>query len=496
MHAISGTMLRDLLVCERRLGLDLHADPSLRDTTSPFVRMLWADGLAHEEQVLEAMIDRDMVDLRGLPRSERERGTIAAIAGASSAIMGAVITHADLIGMPDLLLRIDGGYMALDVKGGSATAGPGDAYKEEYLVQVAHYAFILERSGLGRGDVAGIIDRQRRRIDYDLALPFGRDRLDGAARHARALEAARAIRDGAATRGAISAQCGLCDWRSLCARELRQADDLTRVAGLGRALRPAIETIAPNVAALARVPPPPSGAPTGLPGVGSERLARFIDRARLLADPAAGPILREPLGLPDAGHVVDFDVEADPVRGLVYLHGFWHEGGHEGVDGFVHFFAETPDQAGERDAFARAIEHFRRHRDAHWFHYSAYERTAYMGLARRHPDVCGEDEIRAIFEPSRCTDLYAVISRRTDWPLSSYSIKAVAKACGFAWDDPTPGGAASIEWYDRYVRTGDAALRERIVAYNRDDVRASAHVRAALAELERTGRIGRFRRPS
>ena len=73
MHAISGTMLRDLLVCERRLGLDLHADPSLRDTTSPFVRMLWADGLAHEEQVLEAMIDRDMVDLRGLPRSERAR---------------------------------------------------------------------------------------------------------------------------------------------------------------------------------------------------------------------------------------------------------------------------------------------------------------------------------------------------------------------------------------------------------------------------------------
>lgn len=492
-RAISGTMLRDLLVCERRLGLDLHGDQAARDATSPFVRMLWANGLAHEADVLAGMIP-GAVDLRGLTREERETGTLAAIADGADAILGSVIAHDDLVGMPDALVRTPTGHMAADVKAGAATEGPRDAYKKEYLAQVAHYAFILDRTGLGRGDAAAIIDADGVTVEYDLALPFGRDRLDGAARHLDLLSRARSIRDGAPTRGAMSATCSLCDWRTLCRREMTEADDVTRIAGLGRALRDGIETIAPTVAALALVPHPPSGAPTGIPGIGADRLARFIDRARLMADPAAGPVAREPLGLPTNRHAIDFDVEADPVRGLVYLHGFWHERAGPGSGEFVHFFAETADAAGERDAFAQAVDHFRRHRDGHWFHYSAYERTAYRGLQRRHPQVCGEDEIEAIFDSSRCTDLYDVIAKRTDWPLSSYSIKSIAKSCGFSWEDVDPSGAASVEWYDRYVQTGDPLLRERITIYNRDDVRASARVREALGELDRTGRIEGFRR--
>jgi predicted RecB family nuclease len=228
--------------------------------------------------------------------------------------------------------------------------------------------------------------------------------------------------------------------------------------------------------------------------VGADRLHRFVERARLIADPDAGPVAREPLGLTRPAHAIDFDVEADPLRGLIYLHGFWHV--IDGKGRFVHFFAETADEAGEREAFAQAIDHFRQHRNAHWFYYSAYERTAYRGLQRRHPGVCGEDEIELIFASERCTDIYAIIAKRTDWPLSSYGIKSIAKACGFEWEDVDPGGANSIEWYDRFVETGDGALRNRIVAYNRDDVIASQVVRDALEELETTGVIASFRRPA
>ncbi|RYF08694.1 MAG: TM0106 family RecB-like putative nuclease [Oxalobacteraceae bacterium] len=178
----------------------------------------------------------------------------------------------------------------------------------------------------------------------------------------------------------------------------------------------------------------------------------------------------------------------------MYLHGFWHV--IEGRGRFVHFFAETADEPGERDAFAQAIDHFREYSSAHWFHYSAYERTAYRALQRRHPGVCSEEDIDHIFAPERCTDVYAVIAKRTDWPLSSYGIKSIARACGFEWEDDDPGGANSIEWYDRFIETGDASLRARIVAYNRDDVIASQVVRDALAELEDTGTISAFQRPA
>lgn len=487
-------MLRDLLVCERRLGLDLHGDPLRRDDTSPFVKMLWANGSAHKNAILSTMA-ADAVDLRGASEEDRERGTCAAVAGRAPLILGAIVHDGDLIGAPDALALTERGYVAVDVRAGSALDGPDGAYKKEYLVQSAHHALLVAGLGWGPGDVAAIIDARSERFEYDLSRPIGRDRLDGTTRHLRLLEDARAVRDRRSeTRGAMSAMCSLCDWRTFCRSEMTQADDLTRIAGLGRALRDGIEPIAATVAELARLPRPAPDRATGVPGIGAERLARFIDRARLIADPAAGPVAREPLGLPDNPHAIDFDVEADPVRDIVYLHGFWHEEAGPGSGRFVHFFAETPDLEGERDAFAQAVAHFRRHRDAHWFHYSAYERTAYRALQRRHPEVCDEDEIEAIFHPSRCTDLYAIIARRTDWPLSSYSIKSIAKSCGFSWEDVDPSGAASVEWYDRYVRTRDEALRDRIVVYNRDDVRASARVREALGELDLTGRIDGFRR--
>ncbi len=411
-------MIRDLQLCERRVALGIHGDPAQRDPVSAFTRMLWREGLAHKDKVL-SLLGHGIVDLRDLTRQERESGTATAIGSKVPLILGSVLLHDDLIGMPDLLRRTPEGYLASDVKSGAALEGPKQNYKTDYLVQVAHYAHILQASGLGRGDVAGIVDRTGSETLYDLLLPLGRDRISGTVLHLSLLEHARRVRTNPAdTRGALSASCPMCEWKSFCRKELDAADDLTRIAGLGRSVRDPLEKVAGSVDALAKLDP---GSGLAIPGVGVDRLRRFIERASLLADPNAGPLVREPLGLPKPRHAIDFDVEADPLRGLVYLHGFWHVIDGEGR--FVHFFAETADEAGELQAFAAAIDHFRQHRAAHWFHYSAYERTAYRALQKRHPCVCSEDEIDLIFAVERCTDVYAIVAKRTDWPLSSYGIK-------------------------------------------------------------------------
>jgi predicted RecB family nuclease len=54
-----------------------------------------------------------------------------------------------------------------------------------------------------------------------------------------------------------------------------------------------------------------------------------------------------------------------------------------------------------------------------------------------------------------------------------YSLKTLAKHLGFAWRDTHPSGAASIEWFDRWVTTRDTAMRQRILDYNEDDCRAT-----------------------
>jgi hypothetical protein len=45
---------------------------------------------------------------------------------------------------------------------------------------------------------------------------------------------------------------------------------------------------------------------------------------------------------------------------------------------------------------------------------------------------------------------------------------------GKDWRDAHPSGAASIEWFDRWIKTGDPAIRQRILDYNEDDCRATA----------------------
>ncbi len=55
------------------------------------------------------------------------------------------------------------------------------------------------------------------------------------------------------TRGVVSAACGLCHWYTLCAAELKEADDPSLIAGVVRAVRDALLPYAPTVAALANL---------------------------------------------------------------------------------------------------------------------------------------------------------------------------------------------------------------------------------------------------
>ena len=80
-------------------------------------------------------------------------------------------------------------------------------------------------------------------------------------------------------------------------------------------------------------------------------------------------------------------------------------------------------------------------------------------------------------------DLYKVVREYTEWPCQNLSIKTLAVYCGFQWRDESPSGAASIEWYRRWLETGDPAIRARIADYNEDDCLATGVIVDALRAL-------------
>ena len=175
------------------------------------------------------------------------------------------------------------------------------------------------------------------------------------------------------------------------------------------------------------------------------------------------------------------------MRDICYLHGFIERrGGSNESERLISFFAEAPTPEAEARAFAGAVRYMQTVQPCTIYYYSKYERTIYRKLRQKYPHICTEAEIEALFDPdpTRSVDLYFdVVLKATEWPTRDFSLKTIAKYLGFAWRDTHPSGAASIEWFDRWIATGDPTIRQRIIDYNEDDCRGTRVLLDAIRRL-------------
>ena len=142
----------------------------------------------------------------------------------------------------------------------------------------------------------------------------------------------------------------------------------------------------------------------------------------------------------------------------------------------------------EQRVFARAWEYLRSSRNRVIYYYSPYERTIWRKLQQKYPNVMTETDMEDLFSPESAVDLYKDVVRvKTEWPTRDYSIKTLASYLGFQWRDTNPSGAASIEWYHRWVEGADTSVQQRILDYNEDDCRATRVLLDAIRELDVKG---------
>lgn len=267
---------------------------------------------------------------------------------------------------------------------------------------------------------------------------------------------------------AFSSPCKLCHWYSSCKKALVAAHDLTLIPSLGRSRRDALSPRIRTVQALAGADLAAIGK---VPGIGPDMLRRFQVRARLLCEPGAKPFLTEPTTFPDVKRELFFDVETDPMRDVCYLHGFLDRTRDAGAtERYVSFYADDASPTAEREAFSKALAYVRQSRPCAIYHYSAYEKTIWRKLQEKYPDVATAEDVNGVFEAEATVDLYLdIVAKKSEWPTNDYSIKTLAAYLGFSWRDPTPSGAASIEWYHRWLESKDQGVRKRILDYNEDD---------------------------
>lgn len=481
---ITASMLYDLVACPHRVSMDLFGDPGERDKVSPFVQLLWERGAAHEREVV-CGIREPFTDLSRYAGAEKEKRTLEAMDNGAPLIYGGRISADDLLGNPDLLRKDGNGYIAGDIKSGAGEEGGGGEEddgkpKKHYAAQLALYTDILMRIGRSAGRRGFIWDIHGDEVPYDFTTLHGaknpRTLWDD---YQECLKETRSIVSGAVkTDPAYSTGiCKNCVWYTACVKNLEALGDLTLIPELGRSRRDAMighvgsipELAASNTASFI------NGKKTVFPGIGPPTLDKFHARAKLLVTPNAKPYLRAVVTLPVTDRELFFDIEVDPMRDICYLHGFVERlSGDNASERFVAFFIDEPTPEAEQRAFANALAYMQAARPCSIYYYSKYERTIYRKLREKYPQVCSDADIEALFDPAQAIDLYFdVVQKATEWPTRDYSLKTLAKHLGFAWRDAHPSGAASIEWFHRWVETRDPEGRQRILDYNEDDCRAT-----------------------
>ena len=392
---------------------------------------------------------------------------------------------------------------------------PGGGSERDDLLQLAHYWRMLERLGFAADTPMGvpmgaIIGRERLVVGYDLSaprFPAGRNR-DGEPRSAldtydreyaerlfvvtRTLEWFDDPLSPHYAQPVRISECATCRWREHCGTILEAREDVSLLPRIGRSEWEALRRVgAVTIPELAELP-----ATTVVDGMseGALERARAQARARL----GAAPAYRWP-GV-DRVEVeradVELDVDMENVEEGAYLWGVHvtdragagmgagtgvvAEGYHAFVDwdpdaetagrrafaGFWAWLAEVRRGCAERGLTLRC------------YHWSSAE-LRWMREAGRALGV--EDEVEAAVASGEWVDLLPEFRRQV---VTGYGngLKAVAPLLGFAWDDDDPSGTSSMLWWQiatDHTRTGAERefTRERLLAYNADDVRATLHVR-------------------
>ena len=497
---ITASKLYDYIKCPHKVWRDIHGPQEERiQETNPFIELLWQKGLQHEEKIVSKL--GDFLDLTEGTIEERYHKTIESIRNGTRLIYQGVLKYENLLGIPDLLRKIeDNSYMPIDIKSGIGLEGADEETGEEgkpkkhYAVQLCLYNELLKKHGLASHDNGIILDINGEEVEYNLSGPIGvRNKMTWWELYEEIKKQVDLlISNQEKNKPALSGVCKLCDWYNSCKNWCEEKKDLTNIFYLGRSVRDimnkdlSIESVGDLLKLdIEEVMKEKKKDKQYLRGVGEKLLLKFINRGNILYK-TKQPIIYEKIIFPKVSYELFFDIEDDPTQEFVYLHGLYVR--TRDNERYIYFLAKEVSMEAEQEAWKNFWEYIYSlpKDDFAVYYYSHHEKTTFKKLQKRYPDVIDLEKVDEFFDNPNVIDLYTIVQSKSDWPVSSYSLKTLASYLGFDWRDKTPSGALSIQWFNEYLDKKNDSLMQRILEYNEDDCKATMILKDALFKLTKT----------
>lgn len=500
---ITASLLYNFIQCPHRVWRDIYGPQDERvEEENSFVKLLWEKGVNHEEKIMAKI--GEYLDLGKGSLDERFEKTLKALNDGVPLIYQGVIKHHNLLGIPDLLKRLpDGSYITIDIKSGMALEGADEENgdegkpKKHYAVQLCLYNEVLRNLGFSKSKTGKILDIDGVETLYEL------DAMMGAKSKTTWWEEYERIKKNVdfliknleKNKPAMKPSvCKLCPWYGSCKRWCEENDDLSLIFYVGRRDR---DTLSDNLMVekiddlfdlnveevmKQKKLEKKNGNKSFLHDIAEKSLQKIIRRGRILTQ-TKKPIAYDAISFPSVSYELFFDIEDDPTQEFVYLHGIY-ERSKQG-ERFMDFTARELTHEAEKEAWQKFWDYIRSlpENDFTVYYFSPHEKTTYKRMQKKFPEVISSEEVEAFFENPNVIDLYGIVQKSTDWPLGSYSLKALAVYLGFKWRDETPSGALSIQWFNEYLEKHDPKILERILLYNEDDCKATMVLKDGLEKL-------------
>jgi len=448
---ISEKTFYKYLKCPSWVYRDAHEAEAVID---PLLSRLLDDGLLPEKEREVISSRLDLVEVTAEDPDDAFHQTLDFMRQGRETIYQGILVHGHWVGNPDILAKVEGRsvfgdyyYVAADVKRVREARDP-------HKFQGCFYAELLTRIQ-GVKPIQGYIITPDKNISGYLIEDFE------AIFHLTLSEIERIVA-GEKPLHFLTAGCKQSPWYGACRLESENCRDLSVLNRVWREEVAALQNIGiKTLEDLAKISL--ADLEKLSPAVRYDRLDLL--RRQALAIVENRHIILSTPDFPAASTELYFDIESDPLRDLDFLFGVLEVKGNRSR--YYSFLAEKPEDEGKM--WRKFLEFILKRADAPIYHYGWFEMEVFRRFAARY---FLPDEIREQVE-RRMHDLLFLIRPAVVFPLSFYSLKDLGAYVGYKWKAEDASGVQAVCWFEDYLKDGDKKVLEKILEYNKDDVKAT-----------------------
>lgn len=466
---ISAYTLRHLLMCERRIWLDYHDDPALRNAVPDSQSMR---GLAHEQAVSGAMFG-EVTPVAANSWSEMISATQHLMQQGASAIQGAAFEQTIQLSQPlvvrgrvDWLRRFSqrsafGGwaYEPIEIKLHRELT---DADRLQLDLYVWLLAMVQEVEPSGWFWLGRDVDQKPLNI---VEYTYDENRLIAALERVDAL-----LTQSSSPAVFLARHCETCHWYDRCKQSTVESPTLASLSGLSRQTWEHMRQ--QGIVTLDQLLELSPKDLESFKGLGKTKALELYSHAQAVS--RARPVQRGPLPLPaqQTGIMLDLETCMDmDTMGVPWCFGWQEPGGSFQVAIVDRFYESTnpslPDGTpvtiiADSDEGWRIMARAAQNHPGPVYHWGSFEKGVLHSTAPA-------DAIEIL--DNRLHDLNRTFKKSFVFPVRGTSIKTVAPYLGFSWPPETSAFSAWAD-YQAWLLDSDVDALARACAYNRADVEA------------------------